>query len=214
MLKVYFCESEWWNTFSDIFKEKYAQALVSGYDEARKSLTHLPKIINVIVDIAPWLCIPETGSGATTRNSRQILISLDHNLPFGEEHFIIDARSTMLHELNHANRYEAGYWHENFLDHCILEGLATVYEREQTGTTPPWGNYDVSLVSKWIQEIKENLETLNFQHYMYKHPDGRRWIGYLTGTYLVDQAIKKSGKDIHDLSNNSESQEILKLAEI
>jgi hypothetical protein len=29
---------------------------------------------------------------------------------------------------------------------------------------------------------------------MFKHPDGRLWIGYRAGTYLVDRAMAKSGK--------------------
>jgi hypothetical protein len=34
---------------------------------------------------------------------------------------------------------------------------------------------------------------------MFDHPDGRRWIGYRTGTYLVDRAMAGSGKSTIDL---------------
>lgn len=45
---------------------------------------------------------------------------------------------------------------------------------------------------------------------MFKHPDGRRWIGYRAGVYIVDQAQRKSGLSAAKLVNSS-TYEILRV---
>lgn len=46
---------------------------------------------------------------------------------------------------------------------------------------------------------------------MYRHPDGRQWIGYRAGTHIADRAIKASGLSAAQLVNVP-TAEILKLA--
>ena len=40
----------------------------------------------------------------------------------------------------------------------------------------------------------------SWEEYMFIHPDGRRWIGYKVGTYIVDEAIKRSEKSVIELT--------------
>ena len=47
---------------------------------------------------------------------------------------------------------------------------------------------------------------MSFDHWMFQHPDGRRWIGYRAGTYLVDQAMEISGMTTIDLLQVSTEQ--------
>ena len=46
-------------------------------------------------------------------------------------------------------------------------------------------------------------------HWMYRHPDGRRWVGMRAGTYVADQATRRSGKSAAELVN---AADILRLA--
>ena len=32
--------------------------------------------------------------------------------------------------------------------------------------------------------------TADYAEWMFRHPDGRRWIGYRAGTYIADRAMK------------------------
>ena len=48
---------------------------------------------------------------------------------------------------------------------------------------------------------------------MFKHPDGRRWIGYRAGVYIVDQAQKKAGLSATNLVNAS-TYDVLRYAGI
>ena len=211
-MNIVFCKSEWWDNFSATFQTEYRDAIVEAHKEAAVHLHKLPPYVNYIVDLAPWFCIKETGSGAMTRTSRQILISLDQDLPYGEEALIKDARATIFHELNHANRYEAGLLSNTFLDGCVMEGLATVFERDLSGSRPLWGQYDEAEIKRWLREIDTLGISINQQDFMYDHPDGRKWIGYKTGTFIVDEAIRLSNRDIVDLSNNATSEEIIGLS--
>jgi len=34
----------------------------------------------------------------------------------------------------------------------------------------------------------------------FDNPDGRRWVGYKTGTWIVDKAMQKSGKSVVELT--------------
>jgi hypothetical protein len=46
---------------------------------------------------------------------------------------------------------------------------------------------------------------------MFQHPDGRRWIAYKVGTYLVDRAIAASGKSSAELVLTP-TREVLEMA--
>jgi uncharacterized protein YjaZ len=48
---------------------------------------------------------------------------------------------------------------------------------------------------------------------MFTHTDGRKWIGYKVGTYIIDQAMKNSGKSVIELTQ-MECVDILKLAKV
>lgn len=48
---------------------------------------------------------------------------------------------------------------------------------------------------------------------MFKHTDGRRWIGYRAGVYIVDQAQQKAGLSAADLVRAS-TYEVLNMAGI
>ena len=79
--------------------------------------------------------------------------------------------------------------------------MATAFERDYAGSSPPWGVYPVE-VSDWAKELLARPANAEWDQSMLLHPgDGRRWLGYKVGTYLVDRAMKSSGKSSAELAS-------------
>ena len=85
----------------------------------------------------------------------------------------------------------------SMVEAAVSEGMATVFAREYAGDHAPWGNYPDDVAS-WVEEL-EGAPVSEYQQWMFQHPDGRRWIGYRTGTYLVDRATEATGRTSIDL---------------
>ena len=160
--------------------------------EVRRLLPDLPSKIVVEVRTSTAV-IPETGENATTRQPNVVAWQVDAS--WKESVAAIahtQLRSTLFHELSHLVR-GATIDDTRLKDDVIREGLGTAFERDFGGASPPWGQYppDVSL---WAHEVLSLPDNAPAAMWLYRHPDGRRWIGMRVGTYLVDCAMKSSGK--------------------
>ena len=120
-------------------------------------------------------------------------------------------RASIIHELHHLAR-SAAQPPKTLMDHAIYEGMATVFERDFAGAKPPWGEYP-DHVAEWTNELLRLPPESPAGPWLYQHPDGRRWIGMKAGTYLVDEAMKKSQRSIQDLTTAS-TPEIISLSGI
>jgi uncharacterized protein YjaZ len=96
------------------------------------------------------------------------------------------------------------------MDHVVSFGMATAFERDAGGRTYPWGQYPAD-VTAWVTELIALPTTTNLNHWMFRHPDGRSWVGIRAGTYLVDRAISASGKSAAELVSLP-SEEVIRLA--
>lgn len=96
------------------------------------------------------------------------------------------------------------------MDHVVGGGLAVAFERDSGGRAYPWSEYPAN-VEEWVKELMALPPTASLDHYMFRHPDVRRWIGLRAGTYVVDQALRASGKTAADLVSAS-TDEVLRLA--
>jgi hypothetical protein len=100
--------------------------------------------------------------------------------------------STLFHDLHHVVR-GATQPLGTLMDFVIAEGLATAFERDFAGQHRPWADYPPD-VAAWVAELQALPAGVNREPWLFRHPDGRRWIGYKAGTYIVDQAIAHSGQ--------------------
>jgi uncharacterized protein YjaZ len=119
-------------------------------------------------------------------------------------------RSTLLHEFHHLARASLTTSSESIMDRVISEGLATAFERDFGDAPTPWGAYPPE-VADWVKELTALPPNASRTAWMSRHPDGRRWIGYKAGTYLVDRAMQATGKSASELVSAS-TEEILKMA--
>jgi len=98
------------------------------------------------------------------------------------------------------------------MDGVVAEGLATAFERDAGGSRPPWGQYTAE-AKEWVAELVKLPVSAPYEQWMFRHPDGRRWIGYRAGTYIADRAIAASGFSAADLVNVATS-EVMRMAGI
>lgn len=106
-------------------------------------------------------------------------------------------RGALFHEFHHLVRGST-ITPGTLMDHVVSEGLATAFERDFAGVSRPWADYP-SDVSNWVDELVKLPATADRDEWLFQHPDGRRWIGFKAGTYLVDQAMKRLQRSSADL---------------
>ncbi len=98
-------------------------------------------------------------------------------------------RASLFHELHHLTRasFEQP---RSIVEHAVFEGMATAFERDFAGARTPWGDYPNN-VDEWARELRSVPANSPLEHWLYSHPDGRRWAGIKVGTYWTDRAMKE-----------------------
>jgi hypothetical protein len=165
--------------------------------EVRRLLPDLPPSIVVRVSSSKNV-IPETGENGSNFQPNTIDWQVDASR--GEGVVAIarkQLRPTLFHELHHLVR-SAAITGWRLRDHVVREGLGTAFERDFGGVSPPWGQYPAD-VSLWVKEVLALPDDAPRDKWLFRHPDGRRWVGLRVGTYLADCAMKSSGKTSADL---------------
>lgn len=136
--------------------------------------------------------------------------SSDHSLP-NVIHWMVDPsrpggvsavarahlRATLFFHLHSMTRLRH-HSSVTLMDHVVGMGMATVFERDEGGRTYPWAQYPDDAAA-WLAELMAQPANANLNIWMSRHPDGRRWIGMRAGTYLVERAMKASGKSAAQL---------------
>ena len=169
--------------------------------EVRKLLPTLPRKITLEVR-AGGQVIPETGETGAAVSPGHVRWTIDTGRPEGvmaivENHL----RTTLFHEFHHLARgwvMSGGAERTSFMDGVVSEGMATAFQRDFAGGEMPWGTYPDD-VESWVEELEALPRDARYDQWMFLHTDGRRWIGYRAGTYLVDQAMRVSGRSSADL---------------
>lgn len=210
-MKIHFADSSY--KINADFKKKYIAEIEEAYKQVSKLLPFGSKHVNFFVQPREYGLIEETQDNGHAHNSEFLEFAFNPTVDEkGLKVILDDIKATVFHEMNHAARYNIPIFHTKFLDNCIMEGLATVFERDYGGSKPPYGEYPEN-VADWAQELIDKNDSFSWQEYSFDHPDGRRWIAYKVGTYIVDDAVKNSGKTVIELTK-MECGDILKLAKI
>lgn len=177
--------------------------------EVRRVLPALPEQLVLRVNAGPKV-IPETGETGSTFSTNVVYWTVDPNQLGGVEAIVHrQLRLTLFHEFHHLVR-SMSVKTTTLMDEVISEGMATVFERDFGGASVPWGAYPDN-VSDWVDELRALPPTASRTDWMRRHPDGRRWIGYKAGTYLVDRAMRSSGKSSAELASTP-TDEVIKMA--
>jgi hypothetical protein len=188
--------------FSKNARRAIEEVCVDAEPEIRYLLGDLHKNIELACQTGSFV-IPETGEMGTAIAPNRVGWTVDSRLSGGVAAVArAQLRFTLFYEFHHLVRgwtMYGGAVRTSFMEGVVSEGLATVFERDFGGRETPWGEYPED-VEEWVTELLELPVSAPYNQWMFQHPDGRRWIGYRAGTYIVDQAILASGFSAADLA--------------
>jgi len=193
--------------FSESQKTFIQEVINNSDQEIRALLPNLPDSIKVIVEQVNWdLDIVRGVTGRTETNSPPlVMVQISNNYQDG----IIDSvyaglRATIFHEFHHLSRgwaIQDNKFSYGIPNAMVNEGLAVVFTEKYTGNINEVNSYP-SEADKWVSEILAlPLDASYSDWVMGEHPDGRTYIGYRTGNYLIRKAMSFSGKTILELSD-------------
>jgi hypothetical protein len=115
--------------------------------------------------------------------------------------------STIFHEFHHLERgwtIQGNKFGAGIPIAAVNEGLASMFSEEYTGVYFEESESYPEDAFKWLEEILSLPKDANYSTWMMgEHPDGRNYIGYRVGRYIVHQAMANSGKNIIELSKLS-----------
>jgi hypothetical protein len=203
--------------FTDSQKTFIREEIANTANEVRDLIPKLPDSIIVRVENVNWdLDIVNGVTGRTETNSPPlVLIQISNNYHEG----ILDSvkrglKSTIFHEFHHLSRgwaIQDNKFSYGIPNAMVNEGLAVVFTEIYTGNISDVNAYTEE-ADKWVKEIIAlPLDASYSDWVMGEHPDGRTYIGYRTGNFLVRKAMTISGKSILELSALTPN-EIIKLA--
>ena len=197
-------------TFSRTDRNVIDQIVGSTTAEVRRLLPDLPPELELTVRPGSDV-IKETGETATPTPPAGVVWTVDPGRPGGVvEVATTQLRATLFHEFHHLVRLAQGH-PRSIVEHAVFEGMATVFERDFAGVDPPWGKYSDDVVGL-EKEMLQLPDDGSVRHWLFSHPDGRRWIGIKVGAYWVDRAVAMSGGSSASLVSTPAS-EVLSLAE-
>ena len=212
-MKIHIAESKYLAKLPAGFMAQYEEEIRKAYNEVSKLLPFGSTHINFFVQPRTYGLIEHTGDSARTYNSEFIELAFDPTKDKKGLQIILEGvRPGVYHEMNHAARFNIPIWHKTFIESCVLEGLATVFTRDYANEDAKWAKYPKN-VKEWLKEIVSKKNQIDYGQYMYAHTDGRKWVGYKVGTYIIDQAMKNSGKTVIELTK-LECKDILKLSKV
>ena len=203
--------------FTEPQKVFIREVISNSEEEVRDLLPKLPDSIKVIVEAVDWdLDIVGGVTGRTETNSPPlVLVQISHNYKEG----VIDSvyqgiKSTIFHEFHHLSRgwaIQDNKFSYGIPNAMVNEGLAVAFTEIYTGNINEVNAY-TDEADNWVKEILAlPLDASYSDWVMGEHPDGRTYIGYRTGNFLVRKAMIKSGKTILELGELMPN-EIIKLA--
>ena len=195
--------SKHWETMAEkgLEREVLVDTITQALNEAATHLPPLSPYLNIVISPDQEASIPETGDMGFTWDDELIDIYFDPTLPFGKESLLKNLRSTAFHELNHAARGVAIPFETTPIEALVSEGLATHFDKQYTGTQAPWGIYeDDATMQAWLEEVLALPSGQKHPEYLFDHSDGRRWIIYKTGTWIVDRVMAEGHVSLQNLT--------------
>jgi hypothetical protein len=197
-------------TFSSSEQRAIHAVVDTAVRDARALLPDLPPRLIVRVNPGKQIDV-ETGSSSSYSPPNVIHWMVDPSRPGGaSEAARTHLRGALFFHFHRLSRL-AHHTDVTLMDQVVSMGLATVFERDAGGRTHPWAQYPKD-VSGWVTELLALPADANHNHWMFRHPDGRRWVGIRAGAYLVDRAIHASGKSAAELVSLP-AAEVVRLAQ-
>ena len=207
-MNIHILESKDWAKCA-IGKAEISKWIAEAAEEASDLLIDIMPTLNIIVKPNLPHVSSNKGVGGSTYDHELVDITFDTAIPFGADKLQKYLREAVFHEMNHA-MYSRFYPREGRqLYWTILEGLGTVFDRDYAD-----GEHFTEVDMASDLEKREWLNKYIVTSTRYNDvPDDSRGMVYQVGVWLVDRAMKNSGKNVVELTHLS-PDEILELADI
>lgn len=200
------------DVLTDTEKDLIRTIAVQTHAEVYALLPALGRDITIEVTAGPGV-IPETGEVGASVAPGMVSWTINPDHALGVEAIVRSyLRETLFHEFHHQVRgwtLRGNPPGTTIMDAVIAEGMASVFARDFAGADVPWAADPDDPVA-WLSDLRENGSMMQYNQWMFDHPDGRRWIGYRTGVWVVDRAIAASGETSASLAQVP-TQEVLAL---
>jgi hypothetical protein len=180
--------------------------------EVRSRLPQLPDALLLRVQPGKSFEVDErTGDATAVLGPNAIMWTVDPAHAGGVTGVALrELRVSLFHEWHHMLR-DAALGQQNMLDRAVREGLALAFERDCAHSMNPRGLY-TSEAAQWVEELRQAPEDLTIDEWTEQHAHGRQHVVARAGAYLVDRALRASGKSASQLATTPTSA-ILDLAE-
>ncbi|WP_421871658.1 DUF2268 domain-containing putative Zn-dependent protease [Marinoscillum sp.] len=177
-------------------------------NELRNLLPTLPNSIIIQVKLVPndlSTVFGVTGRADSNDPKGELVIMISTSYPGGILAAVRDGLANVIyHELHHiAHGWTMANSHlsSSILSAAVNEGLAVVFAEQYTHQIKSANAYPPN-VDEWVLDIMALPDGANYSHWVSgTNPDGRQYIGYRAGKYLIEEALKNSNYDILQLSN-------------
>lgn len=194
-------------SFTPEEKRVVTEVIETSARDIRRLLPSLPGIIDFTVEIIDRnidIVGGVTGWSQAHSPEGEIRIQLSNAYPGGVTGAArAGLASAVYHEMHHlargwtltGNRYGPG-----IATAAVNEGLAVVFAEIYTGVSQEGNSYPPEADS-WVREILTLPKDADYMKWVSGvHPDGRTFIGYRAGNYLIRKALSSSEKTILELS--------------
>ncbi len=192
-------------------KKRIESALQVWLGEVRELLPQVPEDVEVVFD--NQYLIDLTGTGGFALDENKIALAFSATFEDKETQFK-NLRGSFYHECFHLVQGwtggEAG-GEIPAIEDALMEGAATVFERDRTQSSPPWADYsDIGNIDHVAEEVESLGVDYDWRKWkFYDSETNTRWILYKIGTYLVDKALANKALSIEDIAT-MDAVEILK----
>lgn len=212
-MQIHFFSTEEYQ-FTRLERTQIQTIIEAAYSEATQSLPVLSQQLNILVEPSDSV-IPEIGVSGTAMHKDMLGIRLNPDFDEGLNR-VIDTymKGQVIHEIHHCARYKLFDAEHTLLENAVLEGLATVFERYHADYAVVWGDYSDISIKAWTKKLlaRQHETDFDYTQWFFGSSDGRRWIGYRVGAYIVDQALENRPEDTPATLVHISARDILRMA--
>ncbi len=135
--------------------------------------------------------IPETGTGGFADEGNMLTLAFD--LDYQDKAAQLkNLRASYFHESYHVGQGWVGDMVLEPLPESVLEGAATVFERDRAGSSPGWALYgDEAKMRNLYENVRALKAGYDVGRWKFYNPElNEKWVMYRVGTYIIDQVLK------------------------
>lgn len=152
--------------------------------------------------------IPDTGTGGFAAANNVLMLAFDKDFQ-DRQIQLKNLRASYFHESYHIAQGWVGDMIFKPLEEAVLEGAATVFERDRAGSSPGWADYFERSKMIELYQAVSHLD-IHYDRARWKHYDdatGEKWLLYRLGTFIIDEVLKNNAEmSIESLATMKPSQ--------